>query len=379
MQSITRRLGVLLLTFPAFFGAEALAAGMGLDLEDLDDYAFVASRNTSEIAVISTSDDLLIGSLDLERIPSQLVISKNQRKLAATHKMEEQLSIIDLEKGIVTVVIDLGFRPAVLQIDDRAGVVAVADPSSGALAMISLETEKQLFSIDKLDDLTDLMFDRDGEYLLVSHGHRGKVSVVDTKSGELRRPITLSTSEGIVELVRTPGGKTGLALHGESGLVSALDLVEKVQIRSTRLSGPVYRGFPTANSQYFLLPIGTGETVSMVSSWTHRESERLPGIDNIVGMNFAMFDSVAFAFGGEQSAANVISLLENQRSKFITLPGHPETGLTVELGTKIYVALSNTNQVAIIDAISKNIAGVIDDVGDEPWAITAAGGLGYCH
>lgn len=377
MTSTTRTLVVLLLAIIVVFADEAKAAS--LDVEDLDNYAFVASRNTSEIAVISTSDDKLVGALDLKLIPDQLVISKSHRKLAATHGFERQLSIIDLDQGIVTTVIDLGFHPAALQIDDDTGVVAIADPANGTLAMISLGAEKHLFSIDKLDHLTDLMFDRHGEHLFVAHGHRGAISVVDARSGEMGKPINLSTNEGIVELVRTPGGKTGLALHGNGGLVSALNLDDKVEIRSTRLSGPVHRGFPTANSQYFLLPIGAGETVSMVSSWTHRESERLPGIDDMVGMNFAMFDSVAFALGRKQRAAKVVSLLETPRTTLIPLPGHPETGLTVELGTKVYVALSDTNQIAIIDAIGKKFVGVIDDVGDEPWAITAAGGLGYCH
>ena len=74
-----------------------------------------------------------------------------------------------------------------------------------------------------------------------------------------------------------------------------------------------------------------------------------------------------------------MSLLGTPRPRVIALPGRPETGLTVELGTKVYVALSDTDQVAVIDAIGKSLIGVIDDVGDEPWAITAAGGLGYCH
>lgn len=353
---------------------------IGLELEDLGDYAFVASRKTSEIAVISTSDDKLVGTLDLLAIPDQVVISDNQRMLAATHASDMQLTLFDLDKSAVTATIDLGFRPGAIQIDDDTGAIAVADLVGGELAMVSLVSGELLFSMDKLGHLSDLMFDRNGEHIFISHGDRGAISVFDAANGKYRRTINLSAGhDAIVELVRTPGGKKGLALHGDSGLISALNLIDQTEIQSTRLSGPVHRGFPSANSQFFFLPIGEGQTVSMVSSWTHRESQSLPGIKDMTGFNVAMFDSVAFALGGDGKGAKVISLLGAPRPKMITLPGRPETALTAELGTKVYVALSDTDQIAVIDAIGKSLVGVIDDVGDEPWAITAAGGLGYCH
>jgi YVTN family beta-propeller protein len=92
-----------------------------------------------------------------------------------------------------------------------------------------------------------------------------------------------------------------------------------------------------------------------------------------------MFDTVAFALSGTGKEALALSLMQTPRPKSISLPAHPETGLTVELGTKLYLALSETDQIAVIDTLSKTLIGTIDDVGDEPWAITAAGGLGYCH
>ena len=369
----------------AFFSMALVLCAMappvfGLELEDLSDYAFVASRKTSEIAVISTSDDEVVGTLDILAIPNQIVISDNERKLVATHASERQLTLFDLDKGTVTTTIDLGFRPKAIQIDEEAGLVAVADPEGGALVMVSLGAGELMFSIDQLGHVTDLMFDRDGQHLFVSHGDRGAISVLDTTDGKIRRKINLAAGDdAVVELVRTPGGKTGLALHGDSGLISALNLDDQVEVGSTRLSGPVHRGFPSANSQYFFIPIDEGETVSMVSSWTYQESRRLPGIADVTGFNVAMFDTVAFALSGEERAARSISLLETPRPRSISLPGRPETGLTVELGTKVYVALSDTDQIAVIDAIGKRLVGVIEGVGDEPWAITAAGGLGYCH
>ncbi len=358
-------------TTPAAF-AEAL--------DKLSGYAFVASRKSSEITILSTGDDRVVGRLDVAAVPNQTIVSENHRKLVATHSQERRASLIDLDTGAVTTTIDLGFSPDLIQIDDETGAVAIGSRKAGKVTLIALGSERAILSIDGLEDPTDLMFDRGGEHLLVAHGHAGVISFFDAVKGTLAKRLALEAAgEGIVELIRTPGGKTGLALHGESGLISALDLFEKAEVGSTTLPGPAERGFPTANSQFFLIPNGDGETMSMVSSWTYRESDSLPGVQDLVGVNSAMFDSVAFALSSGDRIALAVSLLGTPRTEAIALPGHPETGLTVALGTKLYVALSDTNQIAVIDAIGKRLVGVIDDVGNEPWAITAAGGLGYCH
>ena len=294
MQASSQR-RVSFLSVALIFCAGAMPV-FGLELEDLADYAFVASRKTSEIAVISTSDDKLVGTLDMRAIPDQIVISDNERKLVATHVGKRRLSLLDLDKNVVTNTVELGFQPKAIQIDENAGIVAVADPEGGEVAVVSLHPEALLFSTDQLGHLSDLMFDRDGRHLFLSHGDRSAISVLDATNGKLRTEINLAAGDdAVVELVRTPGGKTGLALHGDSGLISAINLDNQVEVGSTRLSGPVHRGFPSANSQYFFLPVGEGETVSMVSSWTYQEAERLPGIKDMTGFNVAMFDSVAFA------------------------------------------------------------------------------------
>ena len=372
-------LGATLVIGMLVLGSMAPAAA-AIALDKLSDYAFVASKRSSEIAILSTEDDRIVGRLDVASIPNQVVVSENHRKLVATHSLEQQASLVDLDTGAIATTFDLGFSPDLIQIDDQTGAVAIGGREAGKVTLIALDSEQTLFSIDALEDPTDLMFDRDGGHLLVAHGHAGIISFFDAAKGTLAKRLTLEAArQGIVELIRTPGGKTGIALHGESGLISALDLVEKTEVGSTTLPGPAERGFPTANSQFFLIPNGDGGTMSMVSSWTYRESDSLPGVPGLVGVNSAMFDSVAFALSGSDRKALAVSLLETPKSETIDLPGRPETGLTVAVGTKLYVALSDTNQIAVIDTIGKRLTGMIDDVGDEPWAITAAGGLGYCH
>ena len=56
-----------------------------------------------------------------------------------------------------------------------------------------------------------------------------------------------------------------------------------------------------------------------------------------------------------------------------------DLGVVTPDGKKLYIALSGSNQVAVIDTRSRKLVTLIDDVGEEPWGATMVGALNYCH
>lgn len=209
------------------------------DFEKLSDYAFVASRASSDIAVISVSDDQVVARLDLSKIPSQIVVSEGHRQLIATHADEQRVSIVDLDTGAVTKVIDPGFRPDILKLEDDLGMIALGRYGGDVITLISLDSMAIHASINGLEPVSDLMFGRDGKRLFIAQRDAGKVDVADVHRAAVVDQIVLAETDiGIRNLIRTPGGKTGLALHGENGLLSALSLDDGVQVGGSRLPGP---------------------------------------------------------------------------------------------------------------------------------------------
>ena len=99
----------------------------------------------------------------------------------------------------------------------------------------------------------------------------------------------------------------------------------------------------------------------------------------MTGVNTALFGSVAFAFGRKANDVTVIDLLEQRIIDRFSLPSAPETAATTTDGLKIYVALADSDQVAVIDVIRSKMVKLIDGVGSQPWAVFAAGALNYCH
>jgi YVTN family beta-propeller protein len=128
-----------------------------------------------------------------------------------------------------------------------------------------------------------------------------------------------------------------------------------------------------------LVPNNGDRTLSVIATATLEVVATLPAAEDVTGVNTGWFETTAFALSRAEKKALVYDLEAMARVGEIALPGTPETGVVTPDGTKLYVALSDTDQVAVIDIRARRLSGTIDDVGDEPWGATMVGTLNYCH
>ena len=114
------------------------------------------------------------------------------------------------------------------------------------------------------------------------------------------------------------------------------------------------------------MPNESDGTVSLISTWSYEETARLPGAAAVSGINTGMFDTLAV-------------VIERRQLGTIALPSRPETGVSAAAGTKLYVALSGSDRLAVIDLRERRLTATIEGVGDQPWAVNMANALSYCH
>jgi YVTN family beta-propeller protein len=258
-------------------------------------------------------------------------------------------------------------------------VLAISSRREGRVVLVSLATGRILHGLAWPRQPGDLLFDRAGETLLVASRSAGRIAALAVASGRLREEIVLGGLPGIVDLVATPGGQYGFALHGQGGQVSVLDLRTLRLLATLELPGPAVQASPTANAQYVLVPNGRNRSVSMISTWSFRESARLPGAAEVAGINPGMFDSLAFLLDRTNADALVLDLDARRAAGAVALPARPATAVAAAAGTKLYVALTERDAVAVIDMGARRVLKLIGGVGAEPWAVSNPGGLSYCH
>ena len=70
----------------------------------------------------------------------------------------------------------------------------------------------------------------------------------------------------------------------------------------------------------------------------------------MTGVNTGWFETTAFVISRAGDKIVILDLENMKNADVIKIPGgSPETGVTTPDGTKLYVALSGTDEVAVID------------------------------
>lgn len=389
MSALPRSLLITAATATLLAGAPVMAGS----LDDPAHYLFVPNRASADIAVIDTRTDRVVTRLPVGNVPHQVAISDVAGKLIASNTADDTISIVDLAT-LRTTTLDLDHEPEHMALAPDGRLLAVGNIAAGTVSLVSLEGEpRERARVAGLFDPHNLTFSPDGALLYVANLGANHVSVVDVAAAAIVKEIpvveevrvaSLSTGadaefQGIINVTPTLDGRLGFAAHGEGNLLAVLDLVAGDPVKSLELGALPWRAYATADDRYMLVPNNGDATVSVISIADLEVVATLPGAADVTGVNTGWFETTAFALSRAERKAVVYDLRDLERVGEIALPGTPETGVTTPDGRKLYVALSDTDQVAVIDTRKRRLIATIEGVGDEPWGATMVGAINYCH
>ena len=361
-------------------------------LDDLSHYVFVPNRASADVAVIDTRADAVIAHIPVGDVPHQVAVSKVHHKMAVTNTADNTLSVIDLGSMTTTATITLGHTPEHMEIDPSGEVLAVGNIGEGTVSLVSLREDRELARVDGLHEPHNMTFDPTGTHLYVGNLGASFVSMIDVQRaavvGEIAvgpdralaaRDVGDGAYQGIVNVTATPDGRLGFAAYGEGDGMAVIDLESGRTLKTLALGDTPWRAFATGDGRYMIVPNNGDETVSVVSTETLDEVARLPGAADMTGVNTGWLDSLAYVISRGDDKALIIDLETMRPAGEIALPGTPETGVVTPDGAKLYVALSDTGTVAVIDVRAKAVTATIDGVGEEPWGAHIVGAVNYCH
>jgi YVTN family beta-propeller protein len=354
-------------------------------------YVFVPNRNSADVAVIDTATDTVLTRIAVGNVPHQVAISDLTGKLVASNTADDTISIVDLTT-LEASTLQLGHEPEHMELDPSGELLAVGNIAAGTVSLVALDQPLEIARIDGLFSPHNLTFSPDGSRLYVANLGADHVSVIDVAKAEVVDEIRVAEStvasgdaqadaefQGMINVTRTPDGRLGFAAHGEGNRLAVLDLRTGALKASIELGSMPWRAYGTADGRYMLVANNGEATVSVISTSTLEEVARLPGAEDMTGVNTGWCETTAVVISRGEDKALVYDLESMAKVGEIALPGTPETGVTTPDGTTLYVALSGTGQVAVIDMRSRALVKMIDDVGDEPWGTTMLGALNYCH
>lgn len=355
-------------------------------LNNLTELVFVVNAGSPDVAVISTRLDKVIQVIRLDRAADRLLISEETGLLVAGSNDSSTVSVFTLAPFARTAVIDVGFTATHFRLSPDGKTLALNNPQSGKLMLMSLLHHDDKLRLEDLDTPGYPTFDRKGKNLFVVSRDGSSVSVVDMDNRSVLRTIQLGvasedhTNGGrIAGFARTPGGGLGFVMKGRSDTMSVIDLRRQTLHKTVQLQGPALRAYPTANSQYLLVPDASARQIAVISTWSYDITARLRGASDMVSVTTALFDMVGYVASRKEKRLVVLDLLTVKNNGEIRLPGTPADSVASADGLKVYVALSDIGRVAVVDAITHRLLKLIEGVGVEPVELASVRDLSYCH
>ena len=362
-------------------------------LEDAARYVFVPNRASADVAVIDTRSDRVVARIEVGNVPHQVVVSDTLGKLIASNTADNTISIIDLETMKTEATVSLGIEPEHMALGPNGRLLAVGNIGAGSVSLVALGENRETARIDGLFEPHNLTFSPDGALLYVANLGANHVSVIDVAAGKVINEIPVADPtalaargaddsgefQGVINVTKTPDGRFGFAAHGESDALAVIDLRTQRTVKQLTLGDLPWRAYTTADGRYMLVPNNGDRTVSVISTASLEVVATLPGAEDMTGINTGWFETTAFVISRGESKVLVYDLVDMAKVGEIALPSSPETGVVTPDGKKLYIALSGSNQVAVIDTRSRKLVTLIDDVGKEPWGATMVGALNYCH
>jgi len=359
----------------------------GAAAADGDSLIFTTGQGSDAIVAIDTTTEGVAGRYRVPGGPGPSLVAGELDRLASVSRKTGAIHLFDIAGGKALGLIEAGFVPSEIRLSGDGRTLAAAGPGKIVLVDLGVPAVKAVVPVEGWPYA--LVFDRKGEKLLIAQADAGRLDVVDVAQGAVVEAIATGSAgadgpgSGIVHLARTPGGSTAMSID-RAGVATLLDLSKWRIAGRISLPGRHRRIFPTVNSQYFLLPNLGERSISILSTWTYAESERLTLKHDTAPLNTVLADTVLFAFDPSSARVSVFDLDRRKRYADIVLPGTPSATITAPGGLKIYAAYRGAAEaqdsgVAVIDVRRLRVVAQITDLGLSPETLFDSGKLSFCH
>lgn len=347
---------------------------------DTSHLAFATLNGSNRIEVIDIDSDKIAGHVELDMIPSQIVVSQSSPILAAADGRSDRIVLADLATGR-TVSTSLAFPARRLLASADGQKLAVSDLDGGHVAVYGLPGGRLLAAIADLPPLSDLIFNGDGTSLLVAgKGLRG-LGVVDIAQARMTRTIPASTDPAqpsIGRLARSANGRLIFALAASSDIVGVIDLRGAKPLAPIRSGMGTVSATPSGSGAYVLLANETKPSFAIFHGDDLSRGAELPAATGLGATYTGWFDSVAFVPSADRHALLVYDLWHLSEDDDIPLPAASAPGTVTADGTKLFLPLPDKHAVAVVDARNRRLTRLIALDGT-PNGVTVGAGYGICH
>ncbi len=362
---------------------------------ELEQRAYIVSRDHAELTVIDLRTRAIIGRLDTGGVANHMAeLSSDFAKIYVTSSDTDQLIVIDSATLTITKKLALGKHPTHLTAAP-GGLLAIMIEDENAISFVDTATDTVKKTLPGFFTPHFMRFSRDGRTGYVANIGAYHLTRIDMDRLEIAGHLPLAGHEGPPRHspARDEGGFADAQIDREGRLFAAHHATGRVLVHDTITDralpelqvgdGPwvVFAEHPFANVPLrHLVPTFGDRKITLIDGAAAKITATLPGDEEAYGVNFSSrAPGRAFVMNRMRQDVAVVDTARGDVVARIAVGGNTETASTTADGSLIVAAVSGADRVVLIDPASGTIAKSFDGVGRYPWSVTIPRGQNYCH
>jgi len=358
-------------------GLFASSAYADEDTIDMSRAIFVSLADQHVVPYIDPDTDKIAGSIDTGLVSKQIEIASSIGKLLAIDGKTPRVNIVDLQLKTIRTV-SLGLVPSRMTVSSDGLTVALADTQSGHVVLLDLLRRHIVGTVDSLPPLRDMVFSTDSKKVYLAGAQSGAIDVLDAVKGQLDPAIATGLPHGSLAFGRAPNGRRLFVQSDGGGGVGVLDLERPGPLAPIPAGPAATVAFPSATGAHLLVVDNQRGTLTIIGDGEAQNPVVLKAATGVSIVYTAWFDTLALVPSVTSRTLLLYDLAAMRSAGEIPLAGVPARGGVTPDGQKLYLPLTDADQVAVINAQRRKLTGTISMPG-RPTAIVLAGSYGVCH
>ncbi len=381
------------------WAAEQKESSSDLTSYDPKTLVFVTNRDSSDVAVIDSKTDAIIGKISLGAFANghMAMLTNDGKKMLVSATGRDQFLIVDLATRKIEKMIRTGQSPEHFDITMDDQLAYVGNMQDSTVSVVDLKEGKEVKRMEGFFEPHGFSVLPGSAKVYVSNFGAHEVRSIDISSQQTAKRLAIgdvhhaairdperymSELKGIANPTLTVDGRFIYAADGDSGAVGIIDTRTDRVIKTIKVGDAPWRAYASPDGLFMLVLNNGDETVSVISTKKQEVITTLKGGHEMTGVNFAQGGKKAYIISRGDSAVYVYDMNSFKMVNRLKIGTNLalETAATTADGTKIYLASSTDDSVYIIDSASDQIKRIAN-VGRFPWGVTILGSASpnYCH
>jgi YVTN family beta-propeller protein len=356
----------------------------------------IVNRDSNDIAFMDIKSQKIVGKTFLGNNvnPHMVMMSPDGRYVVTGGTRANKAYVIDARTLQLVKVIDVDIAPEHLAFSPDGRWYYQGNPEGDSISVVDMVSLSKVKTIPGLVEPLNVTFLPDGSKAYVGNYGAHWIGVIDVRRHELLKKIQIAEVPGVARLdpekylgeihginiaAPTNDGRYLYAADGTLGVVGVIDTREDKVVKVIRVGKDPWRVYMSHDGKYAITPNNGDQTISIIDLKANKVAATLAAGENMTGVNFAA--GKAFVISSTEGFVyvyNMDSLRPAGRLKIGTNV-QLETATTDTSDSKLYLAVSTTNSVVVIDAKTEQMT-TVPNVGLYPWGTHIMDSKdNYCH